>query len=239
MTATSGRDEEVAFGVRTRSRWTACAAVAAVALAVLGLTPAATAATLEAAVKDERGQPVADAVVSLTPVGAPPPAGRPAPAVMDQVNREFVPYVLPVQVGTAVSFPNRDNIRHHVYSFSPAKKFELPLYIGTPAAPVVFDKPGVVALGCNIHDWMVGYIYVLPTPWFARTGPDGRARLGDVPAGSYEVRVWHPQMRGDTEKTARPVSLGAEPARVEYTLSLRPVQRLPRGPGRYEGTQGS
>jgi hypothetical protein len=112
-------------------------------------------------------------------------------------------------------------------------------HIGTPASPVVFDRPGVVALGCNIHDWMVGYISVLPTPWFARTGPDGRARLGDVPAGSYEVRVWHPQMRGDTDKTARPVSLGAEPARVEHTLALRRAYRPPRGSGRDDGTQGS
>jgi plastocyanin len=222
---------------RRAARTLARAVLAATVL--LGPAPRAVAASLESVVKDDRGQPVADAVVSLTPVGAPPPATRPAPAVMDQVNKEFVPHVLPVQVGAAVSFPNRDNIRHHVYSFSPAKKFELPLYIGTPAAPVVFDKPGVVALGCNIHDWMVGYIYVLPTPWFARTGPDGLARLPDVPAGSYEVRVWHPQMRGDTEKTARPVSLGAEPARIEYTLGLRRAFRPPRGPGRYDGTPES
>lgn len=86
--------------------------------------------------------------------------------------------MLPVYVGTRVTFPNRDNIRHHVYSFSSAKKFELPLYIGTPAAPVVFDKPGVVALGCNIHDWMLAYIYVLTTPHFAKTAADGKARLG-------------------------------------------------------------
>ena len=100
---------------------------------------------LEAVVKDEHGKPVADAVVSLTPPAA---ATRPraSPAIMDQQNKEFVPLVLPVAVGTSVRFPNRDNIRHHVYSFSSAKRFELPLYSGTPAAPVVFDKPAADAL---------------------------------------------------------------------------------------------
>ncbi len=218
-------------------------ALAGLALVVLGLGAAAgpaggAAGTLDALVKDDRGQPVADAVVSLTPLGGTPPARKPAPAVMDQVNREFVPHVLPVQVGTAVSFPNRDNIRHHVYSFSPARKFELPLYIGTPAAPVVFDTPGVVALGCNIHDWMLGYIYVLPTPWFARTGQDGRARLGGLPPGAYEARVWHPRMRAATEKTARPVTLGADVARLEFAVALRPAVHRPRRDDRYEGMQG-
>jgi plastocyanin len=122
-------------------------------LAAGGRGPAlARAPSVEASVTDQSGKPVLDAVVTLMPVGGPPPALRPMPAVMDQVNKEFVPAVLPVVVGTPVSFPNRDNIRHHVYSFSPAKKFELPLYMGTPSAPVVFDKPGAVALGCNIHD---------------------------------------------------------------------------------------
>ena len=167
--------------------------------------------------------------MSLTSLGAPPPAPPVATMIMDQHDKEFVPYVLPVYLGTRVSFPNRDNIRHHVYSFSPAKKFVLPLYIGTPAAPVVFDKPGVVALGCNINDWMLAYIYVMTTPHFAKTAADGKARLDGLAPGSYEARVWHPRLRGDTEKTGKPVTLVAgEPAQVTFVVSLKSEWRIPR-----------
>ncbi len=194
---------------------------------------------VDAVVTDEAGKPVADAVVLLTLVGAPPAAPKPAPAVMDQVSKEFVPHVLAVVVGTSVTFPNRDNIRHHVYSFSPAKKFELPLYIGTPAAPVVFDKAGPVALGCNIHDWMVAHVYVVTTPHFVKTGADGKARLEGMPAGSYEARVWHPRMRGAPEKTTKPITLADdEPASVAFILSLRPDSRPVQRRDPYERQQG-
>jgi hypothetical protein len=157
---------------------------------------------------------------------------------MDQVNKEFVPPVLPVVVGTPVSFPNRDNIRHHVYSFSPPKKFELPLYIGTPAAPVVFDKPGPVALGCNIHDWMVAYVYVVTTPHFARTTADGKARLAGLPAGPYEARVWHARLRG--EPMVKPITIaGDEEGRVSFSLTLRPESRPAPRREPYEGNQQS
>jgi len=216
----------------------ALALAAAVALAVPD--PAVTDAPgVEAIVKDERGKPVADAVVSLTAAGAATPAPRAGAAVvMDQQNKEFVPFVLPVTVGTPVTFPNRDNIRHHVYSFSPAKRFELPLYIGTPAAPVVFDKPGSIVLGCNIHDWMVGHVYVLATPYFARTGGEGRTRIGEVAPGAYEARVWHPRLKTETEKTTTPVTVAAgEPAQVTFSIALKPDRRPIRRPG-YEGAQG-
>ena len=206
------------------------------ALGVISRTgPAlARAGRVETTVTDQSGKPIADAVVSLTPSSGPSAATRGTAAVMDQINKEFVPLVLPIQVGTAVSFPNRDNIRHHVYSFSPAKKFELPLYIGTPAAPVVFDKPGPVALGCNIHDWMVAYIYVVTTPYFAKTTNDGRARLEGLPADTYEARVWHPRQR--SELPAKPITLGEdEEGHITFALILRPEP--PRGPRRdpYEG----
>src|SRR5207244_3930054 len=109
-----------------------------------------------------------------------------------------------VLVGSPVSFPNRDDVRHHVYSFSPAKRFDLPLYVGTPAKPVVFDTPGVVIIGCNIHDWMVGYIYVSESPYFATTDADGRADLTGLPPGRYTARVWHPQLAGADDATRRP-----------------------------------
>jgi len=211
----------------------------AAALALLVPNPAVTdPGGVEAIVKDERGKPVADAVVSLTAAGAPAPLPR-AAAVMDQQNKEFVPFVLPVAVGTPVTFPNRDNIRHHVYSFSPAKRFELPLYIGTPAAPVVFDKPGSAVLGCNIHDWMVGHVYVLATPYFAKTSPEGRARIAEIAPGAYEARVWHPRLKTETERTTTPVTVAAgEPAEVAFAVALKPDRRPIRRPA-YEGAQGN
>ena len=207
-------------------------------LAILfGLSLAANAAPGHAAsirvlVKDHRGKAVSDAVILATPLD-PKSAQRartPADAV-DQVDKQFVPYVKAVVVGSKVQFPNSDNIRHQVYSFSPAKKFELPLYGGTDAPPVVFDKPGVVVLGCNIHDWMVGYIYVSETPFFAKTEAAGTAAIDDMPTGEYSVRVWHPSMEHGEESTARRVTLSADAATLEWQLSLKPAFRVPRVSG--------
>jgi plastocyanin len=207
------------------------AALAVLAFLAVRSLPAQVTATVDTLVTDDRGQPVADAVVSVQPATASAPAPRVTPAIMDQHNKEYVPHMLPVQVGTPVAFPNRDNIRHHVYSFSAAKRFELPLYIGTPASPVVFDKPGIVVLGCNIHDWMLGYIYVVATPYFARTGQDGRARVGELPPGAYEVRAWHPRMRGEPEKGSKPITIGdGEPDRLTFVVTLKPEPRRPRRP---------
>lgn len=205
-------------------------------LAALIAARAGVAGALQVQVVDDTGKPVADAVVYASPRGGKAPALT-APTeriVMDQRDKEFVPYVLPVQVGTPVYFPNSDNVRHHVYSFSPAKTFELPLYKGTPAKPIVFDKPGAVALGCNIHDWMVGYVYAVDTPWFAKTADDGTARLGNLPAGEYELRAWHPRLQGPAEATLRPVAVGAtDDSRVALTIALHPDRRKPR-PANYD-----
>jgi plastocyanin len=223
-------------------RWLALAVGAALVLLVPHPpAPVSAAGALEATVRDDGGKPLADVVVSLTAMGAPPTAPRPTTAVMDQQNKTFVPAVLAIPVGTPVTFPNRDNIRHHVYSFSAAKRFELPLYIGTPAAPVVFDKAGVVVLGCNIHDWMVGYIYVADTPYFAKTAEDGRARVADVPPGAYEARVWHPRMRGEPDKTAKPVTIATgETAPLAFVVALKPDRRpSPPRPQYEERPQGS
>jgi plastocyanin len=204
----------------------------ALALVSARLAPVVSASgSLEVVVKDERGKPISDAVISLTQAGGSAPPFRLAAAVMDQQNRMFVPVVLAVPVGTAVTFPNRDDIRHHVYSFSRPKPFELPLYMGLPAAPVVFDKPGVVVLGCNIHDWMVAYIYVSATPHFAKTTDDGVVRLADVAPGTYEARVWHRLMRGEPEKSGKPITITAgDPGRLEFTLALKFDRRRPAPP---------
>jgi plastocyanin len=195
--------------------------VLCLALALLGaVRPPGLA--VETTVNDDKGKPIDEAVVYLlSPAPAPPRVVL--SATMDQQDKEFIPHVLPVEVGTSVHFPNRDNIRHHVYSFSPAKKFELPLYIGTPANPVLFDQAGPVSLGCNIHDWMVGHIIVLPTPYFAKTGADGRARIQNVPSGVHEIRVWHPRMKAATETTGQRLTLGQGSPTIEpaFVLSLK------------------
>jgi hypothetical protein len=136
-----------------------------------------------------------------------------------------------VQVGTAVNFPNSDNIRHHVYSFSPAKKFELPLYSGVPAEPVVFDKAGFVTLGCNIHDWMIAYIAVLPTPYFQVTRQDGRGVLKDLPPGQYNVQVWHPALKGRPETLAQRVDVSGGAKTLLFTVPLKQDLRAKRAPG--------
>ena len=179
--------------------------------------PALGAATLTVDVRNARGAPVQDAVVYAMRDGRDtggPPARR--TAVMDQKNRMFVPHVLPVQTGTAVEFPNSDDIRHQVYSFSEAKKFQLPLYSGTPANPIVFDKPGIVILGCNIHDRMSAYIVVVDTPHFAATAGDGRVTLSNLSAGRYVVHVWHPDLNADPA----PLTLGASEER-DLTFVVR------------------
>ncbi len=194
------------------------------AVFVAACAPAA-AGTLGASVTDAGGAPVADAVIYAVALGATPTVA-PRPAIMDQVNKEYLPLVVPVQVGAAVTFPNKDNIRHQVYSFSPAKVFELKLYAGTPAKPVVFDKPGAVVLGCNIHDWMVGYIYVVDTPYFAKTGKAGSARLEALPAGDYQVRVWHPYMKSEAAVLTLKFAQGAT-ADASFRVELSTPQKVP------------
>jgi plastocyanin len=197
-------------------------------------------AEIGARVVDAAGKPVADAVVVAVPSdGALRLPSRPREGVVDQVDKEFTPKVTAILVGTPVTFPNNDNVRHQVYSFSPAKRFELPLYAGVPAQPVVFDKPGVVVLGCNIHDWMVGYVYVSESPYFAKTDKDGKASLADLPPRQYVVRVWHPQLEGTEEATRKTVD-ASQPRRadVEWTVKLKPEVKVRRAPtaergGRY------
>jgi plastocyanin len=189
-------------------------------------------ADIVATVDDKQRRPVADAVVVAIPAdGNYRIDERPRQSVVDQVDKEFIPTVLAIAAGTSVIFPNHDNVRHHVYSFSPAKRFELPLYAGVPARPIVFDTPGVVVLGCNIHDWMVGYVYVSESPFFAKTGKDGKARLSDLPPGSYVLRVWHPQLAGVEEATRKNVeAVRARSVDVGWTLELKPEIRVRRAP---------
>jgi len=144
-------------------------------------------------VANEAGLPVAQAAVSVYVKGTRATAPAGATANMAQKGRAFQPTLLVVQTGTPVLFPNFDTVRHHVYSFSATRKFEIKLYAGTPAAPVVFDKAGTATLGCNIHDQMLGYIHVVDTPHFGVTGSDGQVNL-DLPAGEHRVQIWWPAL---------------------------------------------
>jgi plastocyanin len=188
------------------------------------------AAQLQVAVKDRNGKPVADAVLLAMPADPKVSlrAQKPTESV-DQVDKQFVPYVKVIFAGSTIRFPNSDNIRHQVYSFSPAKKFELPLYTGAQAQPVLFDKTGVVVLGCNIHDWMIGYVYVSETPFFAKTGAAGTALLADLPAGDFLIRVWHPSLDGSEQSTTQRIAVAADGSnRAEWTLKLKATIPVPR-----------
>jgi len=204
----------------------------ALGLMVAALADAACAAELLATVRDTKGRPVSDAVVLAVPLDRKAfDLAKPVRHVVDQVNKEFVPYVRVIFSGTSVSFPNNDNIRHHVYSFSPAKKFELSLYSGVTAPPVLFDKTGVVVLGCNIHDWMLGYIYVADTPFFAKTEREGQAVVENLPPGHYQVRLWHPDMEKDEQATLQRVTVTDKTQNISMIVALKPSFRIPRPTG--------
>jgi plastocyanin len=180
-----------------------------IALLACGLAlpwAAASAASLRIQVVDQTGAPVKDAVIYATPLNGKLPVTKPAGAVIDQVKRQFVPLVSVAQTGAAVTFPNQDNIEHDVYSFSPAKRFELNLYHGIPASPVVFDKPGLVVMGCNIHDQMVAYLLLVDTPYFAKSDASGAASIENLPAEAYKVTVWHYRIVTPDELPTRQLS---------------------------------
>ncbi len=178
-------------------------------LALLGATPVS-AADLTVTVKSVTGAPVADAVVMVYPAGG-VPAGVEAhfdqPPRMVQQNVQFSPFVLMVPVGAVVAFPNLDRVRHHVYSFSPAHPFELKLYGHEETRTVRFDKPGPVALGCNIHDSMVGFIRVVDTPFAARTDARGVAVVRDIPAGDATLHLWRPYLKAPNNEIVREIKL--------------------------------
>jgi plastocyanin len=183
------------------------------------------AADISVMVVDREGHGVGEVVVTAMPAAA--GAGSsliPKAAVMDQRNRAFVPGVLVVRVGASVEFPNNDWVSHEVYSFSPTKHFQLPLYKGEPHAPITFDRAGLVVLGCNIHDTMVGYVYVTDAPYFGKTEGEGALQLKGLPAGDYRITVWSPFIADAPASLTRTVHVdGNEPAtmRVQLSLALR------------------
>jgi plastocyanin len=196
----------------------------------------ASAVTITGRVVGTDGQGIAQAVVFIQAL----PAGVQRPtqtqhAVMDQMHKTFVPAVLPVMVGAEVHFPNHDQIHHHVYSFSRTKSFELPLYKGEEAPPVLFDKAGVVKIGCNIHDWMAAVILVVPTPFYAVTNEAGEFTVSGLPSGTVPLTAWHELSHTKVEEITQQIRAEQDIAGVTFSLSLAPARaRLP-----VQGVRGS
>ena len=181
-------------------------AFAAAALAVIA-SPAV-AGSLTVRVVDAAGRPVSDAIVVIRPVGRPAPQPRPVGGIaVAQKDLMFHPLVSLVPVGSSVSFPNFDQTRHHVYSFSAAKKFELKLFARQQSRSVLFDKPGVVAVGCNIHDQMSAFLFVTDSAWSAKSGGNGEAAIGGLPAGPVSVTVWQPYLRAPGNSVSQTLRL--------------------------------
>jgi plastocyanin len=166
--------------------------------------------------------PVKDAVVYLDEPGA----VTPVTTEIYQKDRQFHPHILVIPVGSQVAFPNRDNTQHHVYSFSPAKTFDIELYAGTPQAPVLFDKPGVVELGCNIHDHMQAFIVVTDTDIVGRTNANGQVVLplgpDDGVDGSITLNIWHPRLPDNTKPITQTINM-SDPGDISITLMPEPA----------------
>lgn len=201
-------------------------------LAALCAPLPAAAGELTVDVKSAAGLPVSDAVISFRPAAgaAVSPTRLNGPFRMEQNDVHFDPFILIVPVGSEVSFPNMDKVRHHVYSFSAAKRFEIKLYGRDETRRVTFDKAGVVALGCNIHDKMIGFVVVVDTPYAVKVGRTGQATLTNLPPGGGALTVWQPFMRGRDNQVTQQIVIPAQgAAHAALTVALRdpPMGKAP------------
>ena len=194
-------------------------------------TVPSTAISISGEVVDQHGQALVDAVV--TAVSAQKLSARFSPAQanveLDQRNREFIPHVLVVPTGTAVNFPNNDKIHHHVYSFSPTKRFEIKLYKDVPSNPVIFDTPGIVVLGCNIHDWMISYVYVTDAAFFTKTDNTGHWQL-DLPEAAYKIGFWHPDLQAQETEMETEFRPGRDGDFIRRELLIKRSERSGKPP---------
>ena len=182
---------------------------------------------------DSGGSPVPDAVVKLT---TETPSGvdlSHRSHIIDQRDETFSPYVLLISAGDEVIFRNSDQTRHHVYSFSPLGLFEYLLAPGEKSPSIMLTKAGVIAVGCNIHDQMITYIYVSETPLAARSDPQGRVEIKDVPNGTYVAHIWHPKLRPGKPELVETVNVGDSPARLSSVLQLLPDRPKASGDHRH------
>ena len=187
--------------------WTRFAFLAALVAIPASFAWAASVGPVRVQVVDERGVPVRDAVVELNAAGG--RAGRiafPWRMAMAQRNEQFAPGTLVVARGSTVAFPNLDKVRHSIYSFSKPARFEIDLYGRDQTRTHTFPIAGAVALGCNIHDEMRGYIRVVDTPFAGKTDANGYVPLANVPSGSAKLTVWHPRLRGPGGEMSKQIS---------------------------------
>ncbi len=218
-------------GITSGKSQGSAAAVALVLLAV-GLCGAAWATDLQIRVLQSNGSPLPGAVVSVHALGSGVPAAAPIQAVMDQVDLAFQPDLLVIPVGSTVSFPNSDKVGHEVYSFSSAHPFKLGLYRGTPRMPELFDRAGLVTLGCNIHDAMLAYILVTDAAYYGRTGADGIFTQSDAARGKYRVEVWSPRLQEPGQLLRREVVVNpgehvVTELRTDHALRPAQLQKRP------------
>lgn len=211
---------------------------AAVALCALmaGWSNRAIAGDLSVSVLDSAGHSVAGIVIIAASDTPQPDKHAARSAIMDQQHMQFVPRILVVQTGTAVDFPNSDQIQHQVYSFSEPKRFKLSLYAGHKYPPIVFDRPGLVTLGCNIHDGMIGYIYVTDSAYFGRSDDAGQLQLHGLPAGNYTLTAWHPQIQepaGNSLQLHVAVTDNGAPAQVFHLSRPLRVESTRSGDSRW------
>ena len=189
------------------------------------------AATLTVNITDQNSNLIENAVVYIKSVNGQSLPSTPKNIEVDQIDEMFVPHLSAITIGSQVSFPNSDHIRHHVYSFSEAMTFEIPLYIGIPAAPIRFDHTGLVTLGCNIHDHMLGYILVVDTPLIAQVTA-GIGRFEVVPGGELALEIWHPLLAGDEVLKQSLTVTAEENAVLHFQIELRPERMVRRAPRR-------
>jgi plastocyanin len=176
------------------------------ALSIIFITFLAQSKQISVSLLTELDMEVGNVVVYLTSKN--PTKSNPSNdvAIMDQVDTQFSPHILVIQKNTKVHFPNSDSVKHHVYSFSKAKTFELQLYKELQADPLLFSKLGSVELGCNIHDWMLGYIFVVDTPYFGKTDIKGSITF-EIPDGEYQLDVWHPRIQDKLSSLSRQITV--------------------------------
>lgn len=203
-----------------------------------GLALAAHAADLRVQVSDSTGKPVSDAVVTVIALdtGAAPSVAAPAPRskFIDQRQEQFVPYVEIFRPGDRVVFRNSDVTRHHVYSFSPTKTFEMVLRPGESGAPLLLDRAGIVAVGCNIHDHMRTWLFVSTASRILVTDAGGAAPFTGLAPGHYRVTIWHPQLRPRQAPISADLTMGHDNAALPVRLALLPDPRLPMDPSRMQ-----
>lgn len=196
-------------------------------MVAMGLSQIGLAGEVSFLIKDKKGETASNAVITLRPLFEADWSNMaPGVGVMNQRRAMFRPFVLAVRANTPISFPNLDQFRHQVYSFSKAKRFELRLYGKDESKNITFDNTGVVSLGCNIHDNMLAYIYVTDHPYFTETNAKGEAILSDVREGEYELTVWHPDQKKRKVSYKTNITVLKEDSTHEIAIKMRSIRRM-------------